>query len=1081
MAKESAQEVTLVNIFGLGIVYYKGREHGVGVIAPPLLPASYLRYRVHFSFLQQSGVGGGGGFTIPLTSGALLGSFFSFDSGTTKRSYAFDLRFLSSRPRFNKIIKATSEDVANGYLTTSKNIVMVGYVVKLTPNTDDGIILSITDAEEDIPGKPRGQSVYEDDYFNYYQEFRDQSFVAGDITFQTNLYDKLLPPPGHNFRLKRSRYFDRDSTSNMVIIKGGVVEDTYYAITYEEADEYYYSQFHSIGMAFLSISIVPGIGFDFPSIRPSNSPMIFYSYREWVSPTGEAMRGWRASEAWWGGNYQTKAYTLDESGNVKSDPEVTYEHIFYNMVQESLVKPDSQRVGYLDVITEQYVELANNSNEISQPGTFDPDNLRPDDITSNNFEIYQSTDKRIVGGTYINPSANVVFDDHGAPSFVSAGGQVFGYWESDFHVKSFGKNTRIILAFDSGSSKNTYMTFGSRSETNVLAQSSAQDPLYFGIIDGKLHYYIFGDSTFDLDLPVFVRDSLASREEKFGSSVHLGTENDGGTGSSVILEEYSYKTFIDDSQVSETPENPEEVATVTAISSNNISASIDESSEDTYVISVSSDEIILEVFFSIGEEGDSPVKIRGWKNKPEEIGVQNLLNADDVPFYEKSSVYKTSGDVSIKVNGWEGISFIEIIGCSGISNYNVLNDEISPHNFINNADSVACSVGSRGILSCFYTTEGGRMNLLISNNFGISWNNYENIFMRGGRMSGLRSIVNNESDEMKIFHYYKNSILMVSLQLSVVNFNISDVDTNSRLLDQIRTQEAYLIMGDIDSEEGIKDNMILTQEDSEAFLETRVTSEDIISQNGDYQVDFDLSVSNKFIKLGSITKANKLSRENAPSDIDYTVFENKKGVLRMLIKNDDDEIRCLESGNDGLDWYNYWEVGESIDEDSKVKINSLKPVDDEDIDEAVFLSAIYNEIERRVYIFYCFRTAILVKPVDEDVFFNNETQADFAKLFNSLQIYFVCGELNSVEAFKPDADSDEDVEGSSIFFNEFQLNEDYKEQFYNEEKYVNQHVTGYATKKGYMRVFLVNNNKTIDSYYYDGIQWYPENVMLLPA
>jgi hypothetical protein len=1082
---DDPNEVLLFSFFGLNLIYWKGREHGVGTVPPPLLPAKFLRYRVHFDYLFQTP--SSSGTFIPLASGAALGPLFSFDSSSQKISYVFDLRFLSSRPIFNRIIQVTAEDVENGYLQTSKNIVMVGYVVRLTPTEEsEGVILDVTDAEENIPGKPtEDQHVgYADDYFAYYQEFRDPSFSAGDINSTTNVFDQLVKPLGADYRYDRSRFFDRDSVSNHIAIKNELVEGDYYAVTYDEVTEYQYAQFHRINMSILSIGLVPGVDFNFPDVR-RQSPMYFYAYKEWISTDGQAMKGWRISEAY---NGPVNAYLLDSSGNVDMNPQSTPEHVFYNMVEESLQKKDEERIAYQDSVAEIYLELASANGLTQDDEDFDPDALSPDQVRSDNFEIYQSNDRRVVGGTYVNPTANVVFENSAPVTLESSGGKQFGYWESDFHYKPFAKNTRCILAFDSGISKNTIITIAGQQEVTIRSQSSAQDPLYFNVTDGKLNYFVFGIDSFELDLPLFVEQGLAYREEKFGATAHLGVESDGATGKSLILEDYSYKTFIDDSNVDGTPDSPEVSENVKlSVIEKTPSASLDEDADIAVsYFNVERDEVISQISVKAVAE-NSVVKIRGWENTPDEIGKLNLFEDQTKPLYELSSIYLGGIEGTIQVDGWTDITFIEIFYVNEVSKYVIVDQEKSPNNFINNADSVGCMASKSGLFFAFYTTGGGRMNLLISNNFGDNWRNYENIFMRGGRMSNIRSIVNQDDDTLTLFHYYKeNSLLMTRVETSLVNVSFEDIDKQAALLDQIRTKECYLVWGDIDNESGIKDNILLTFEDDDIYFSSRVIQEDIINSNGgegSYPT-YDLSEFNKFIRFGSLTESQLLTRQDCPKDADYDVYENSYGVLKLLAIDDEGDARFIESRDDGLNWSNVW----TVEEEPKIKINSLKPISGEEIAEGEYVSTIYNPFEEKVYIFYFYEKTFLIKVMDDNQFEEFDSQEELSNVFNSLPIYALCGELNNVDGYRVENQSEDDGEEdeneaytSTIIFNDFQKNEIYFERFYGELYYLPQKVTGYTTDKGYMRVFLVNNNKTVDSFYYDGFQWYPENVMLMPV
>jgi hypothetical protein len=322
-----------------------------------------------------------------------------------------------------------------------------------------------------------------------------------------------------------------------------------------------------------------------------------------------------------------------------------------------------------------------------------------------------------------------------------------------------------------------------------------------------------------------------------------------------------------------------------------------------------------------------------------------------------------------------------------------------------------------------------------------------------------------------------------------------DSDKRIEALDTIRRQSCYLVWGDaikeetekkteVDSDgkhtvEDLNDNVIFLPADVVDYQDNGRAVTAISSSDDADTSSKDLSISNKFIYIGKKTESEGLATSE-PSSVDYAVYINGKGAFRMFIAHENSlgksVIRNLNSYDSGLNWSDGWKFEKTsapTEDEHVVRINCLS--DGEDSEEGTNISVLYNNAQDTVYIFYFYLGAVLCKPIADSVF-NMRDLDEQAELINNIPIYAVAGNLESIISESNYEKSDDE---SPILLNYFQRDSENMKKYYNEEYYSAQPISGYRTKGGYLRVFLVNSNNIVDGYYYDGGFWIPDKSVLI--
>jgi hypothetical protein len=519
------------------------------------------------------------------------------------------------------------------------------------------------------------------------------------------------------------------------------------------------------------------------------------------------------------------------------------------------------------------------------------------------------------------------------------------------------------------------------------------------------------------------------------------------------------------------------------------------------------------------------VKIRGWESKPVVLGGFIDRN-DEKPARELSLVSLTHDkEVIVDIVGWTGLEFIEIITKQAITSATAslvsLKEEFTGTHVIKDIISLACNHDRSGNAMIFYTTTDNRLNLLHSSNSGIDWSNIENIMIRGDAVEDIRSVSDEVERDFAVFYFYKDALLVTYFNKNIFNVLDEDYisgtdqekkDKRARAFDSVRRQTSNLVWGDViklDSEKATQTNAageVVFQDIEDNVLYQKVVDASGVIDTTDYDayvartspvVDIikedltdttssahQLNGSNKFIQVSEATASSTfntaanptldnsihLAKSN-PNSRDYSAYVDRKGVTRLMIRNTNDDgqanYRCLASDDGGKTWEDGWrfqaDVANNLD---PVRINSLSS--GASTEEGTDIQLLYNNKTYELYVFYFYLDCILCKVIPSNVFSKSDDEK--SEIINNLNIYAVCGNLTNLDSEKKVTIGD----SKKIIFGEFQ--NDNFDKYYSRADYEPQAVAGYITKHSFPRIFVIRGDNSVDAFFFDGNQWYPEQV-----
>lgn len=1089
---------------GWDLAYSSKRSQDyIGVINPDLLPASWLMYQYDF-------------LCYPQPQSAVEDTMLNFLGATaisvSEAEVEYDLDIVQSDLHWNDLILADSTNINGDILTLPNYVFAVSYVFKVTLDAN-GDIESFYNADganpkpfSELPSHPNeGDS--REAWQNYYRSFESDG--------QWGSYNRFLSQEGSPDQDYTYNYHPTGNQTNSKRIKvKNLVAGEHYIISYEAVAKHFFR--HAVYVKFKGVQ---GISFGvsiLASILPTTYRTEHFLWKKWKDADGKEHEGWRISEAW---NLGIKAHKLKDE-NSSYDPvnnpivgiDMGVAWCMFNMTERNLQIKDDARIGY----SRSYATYLSDKIPVSTvtaavAATIDTNNVTPATVHRDNFSIEYVSDNTI---NYSGGASNIAFQEMGASMGVlfDAPYMMFtGYIQSGLYKKNdmFPKNTRLISAFSRIRNGAVGRTIWIKTKVAGDYVSVVEDPFFFMTINRKLYYHYFNDGLTYMQLSErmntssdLVTYSYTTTSSLMGSS---GSTLPGSTvspGRNIIIKDNvnTSKTFIDDttltthttkygmptsyaSYVIETGEISDVTSTYPDKPSN---------AKRVFRIPVSSTgstvgalKIIITAPVTSATSTESSVLLR-IKGESASL-VREMTNV--TVFLNHEAI--------IDLGAWEGMQYITIMSDANCSlnkcDKIILDPSVDEqYHLIGDISSMAATTDKRGNFLLFFTDKDGRLNVIVTGNAGHSWARYDSIFNRGDRLSNARGVPNMQENEFFVFHFYKDALLCGKVDMSIFAIP-TDSDRKTEALDTIRRQACYLVWGKAIKPiaerstqrdgsgniiyEDLADNVISDSNDVNVY---QSNSRSVMGIAGSGTADTStkkLNESNKFIYIGKATADNGLA-SSAPSRTYYSVYRSRRGALRLFIEHEDSQgkfvWRNLNSCDNGLNWQDGWQYSRSAPTDKIVRINYLSK--GEDTEEGTYLSFLYNINEDKAYMFYFYSGAILCKVIADEIFYMSDKN-DQADILNSLPIYAVAGNLQAVvgesnyEVLAPGVKR-------NIIFNFFQRNPVNLSKYYNEEYYVEQPISGYMTDHGYLRIFLINSNKSVDGYIYDGGIWRPENAII---
>jgi len=1101
----------LSTLEGWDLAYSSRQQHEVGVIDPDLLPSKTLVYKYYFNLNPQ--IIAGQGSSVSLNS--FLGGVSGF-GGIPQVNFAtdyimFDLDFVVSKPVWNQLITATADNVSGSTLTLPLHVIDVAYVFKVTLDADGNVdeVLDASGANPvnpstlpDQPDKDAGR----DRWFTFYEEFENNGTWSS--------YNRFLGKqgsPDQDYTLEHKGTSNQTNSKN-ISVKNLAVGD-HYIVSYEGIEQHLFR--HHVDMTFEQIVITSfGVNLSsqyFPYERDGTSRFAHYLWKEWKDSDGKSHEGWRVSETW---DMKANARHLANNNapyDSVNNPVVGIAQgvnwAMYNMTEKNLRKKDKERIGYSKSYAD-YLETKAPLSALTEAAAQaadieDGNNITLSNVHPSTFELEYVAD-------------NVVNYSGGGYGFVEQGGaqgilfkaittQYFGYFMSNYYKRKFPKNTRMVSAYSRiqhGGNGRVIAVLMKKGGDHV---SALQDPMFFMTIRDKLYFHYLDDD-FGKVMTAY-RMNQSSNDVAYSGNKLIGATSPGGEGTlvepgrNILIGDNtdSAKTFNDDSKLTSSPTTdapPTSIVKFTQVDAT--ITDVTSSYEDKPVNAV-------KVFRASGMTAGSLIGALKIKIAPTDTTKSSVLlrfkgeGSQDREMYNVS--IPTNKEYSIDVGAWEDMTNIYImsdIDCSiSTCKFVQLDSSIErQYHVVDEVSSMAASTTKRGNNLLFYTDRDGRINVLFTDTAGLKWGRYENILMRGDEISSVRGVPNMEDDIFFLFHFYKDALLCVPMNTTLFMIP-TDSDKKVEALDNIRRQSCSLVWGKAikpvadratvtngageKTFEDLNDNVIFTSTDRTAYQNNSRSIMQISSSNAADTSSKDMSDGNRFITIGQKTSSNGLATSE-PKSTEYAVYMSKRGALRLFIEHEDSSgktvIRNLNSFDYGLNWQDGWKFQKTdvtSTTEHVVRVNYLS--DKEDSDEGTNISLLYNEVQDIVYIFYFYLGAVLCKPISDEILYKTDLDEQ-ADIINSIPIYAVAGNLESVVG----ESNYETLTASSdkhVLFNYFQRNSNNLSKYYGEEYYGEQPISGYFTKGGYMRIFLVNSNSEVDGYFFDGGIWLPDKAVLI--
>jgi len=1080
---------------GWDLAYSSSQQHEVGVIDSDLLPSKTLVYKYYFELNPQM---------------TTTGSLGIFQIGLATDYIVFDLDFVVSGPVWNQLITVTEDNVSNDILTLPLHVIDVAYIFKVTLD-ENGNVVEILDSvgenpvdPDTLPDKPDDNDE-KDAWFEFYANFDEN----GDWSAY-NRFQGKQGSPDQEYTLEH-KTTSNQTNSKRIKVKNLNIGDNY-IVSYEGVKDHLFR--HHVDMTFDQIVLIQfGVNLTagyFPYENASKSRFAHYLWKKWTDHSGGEHEGWRVSETW---QMDANAHRLlnenasyDPVSNQISGTDRYLTWAKYNMTERNLAIRDSERIGYSTSYAKYLEEKAKESTLTTEEALFfNTNDIVVDSAHPSNFELGYVAD-------------NAVNYSGGGYGFVQQGGatgvgfsaintQYYGFFMSNYYKRNFPKNTRMVSAYSRirhGGNGRVIQVLLSKGGQYVTA---IQDPMFFMTVRGKLYYHYFDDDFFKIMMAY--KMSKTTDEIEFSGNKLLGTGSPTGEGTyeepgrSMFIADNTdtAKTFNDDSNLISSPTiDPPPTSIAKYLT---VVGTIDDIT-DTYADKPAS---AVRVFSISGMSSDSVIR-----------AIKVLVNttSKDDSFQSVFVRIKGIGDLDreicgitlpvgreyyVELGAWEDMEEIIIMSDSEFSLESCGIIELDPSiekrfHLISDIKSMAAAATNKGNILLFYTDSYGRINVVFTSSQSFGWFKYENILMRGDQISDIKGVPNMEDDVFFIFHFYKDSLLCVPMDIT---FFMTPTDPNKKVeaLDTFRRQSCNLVWGKLikqDAEnvakkdadgkyvyEDISDNVISSEEDVASYQGYGRSVLSISSSNNADITTKDMSNGNKFIYIGTKTESEGLAASE-PSSTDYSVFMSKRGALRLFIESEDKNgktvIRNLNSYDNGFNWENGWKyekVDDSSDTEHVVRINYLS--DGEDSEEGTNISLLYNKYQNVVYILYFYLGAVLCKTIDEEIF-NMQDLDEQADIINSTPIYAVAGNFEAIIG-ESNYEELKSTEGRHIFLSSFQKKPYNIDSYYSREYYSAQPISGYCTNGGYIRIFLVNDSNTIDGYFYDGGSWIPDKSVLI--
>lgn len=1116
------------SLAGWDIAYDSRRKHNVGVINPELLPADNMIYRYYFFVNPYSidneplpsfgGIGGG--------LADISGLFFSTKLSLARDKVEFILDFVTSIPRFDILFEVNSSDiVSQGVLKMPSYYLTVGYIfhVRVDSNNNvthlinrNGVAVPVgTGAGQvQMPVRPnpddRGR-----DWFAYYD-----SFESGGAYSDYNVYDGKSKGPDFDYT-----YGNRLTSKSTDIDRAkvhGLAAGEKYLITYESITSHLYRQHVKINFLQNNFDML-GVNISANNIPPfvEGIEISHYLWKEWTTVTGSDTvnhSGWRISESWL---HPLKVHQIrdqDAEYDPVANPVIGYSSgraggwALFNMTNDNLATyKDSSRIGY----SRNYANyLQKNRSSVAVSPNVDTNEITPQTASVDNFEIEYVSNKRVLNyGTDINASG-VTIEQGGALGVLFRVNQTeySGHWESQLYGRNYPENTRIVNVFNDSQHGDNGNVIAVYMKKRPIALSMLEDPYFFFVKNGELYQRFIEDTEYERIIGGRLNNNQFYLEHRSSQSSAAGEEGQTHPGKSVMPVEKEFKTFINNTFESAPVVTDSDGNTVTSyprvsatFTSNNVTSDVTgiltkvsevDSSKTLYVfgINVDSSKKLSSLKIKVRTPSSAVFKVRGWSSAIDSSDFGKRIDWDD----EKSE--REIAGVTMKDNeyeiidllGWSSIAFLEIISDREITS--VDDAEIRYINsqtdmVLKDINSIAALTDQFGTFMLFYTTKGGRLNFISTHNAGFTWNHIEHIVMRGDKIRDLSGIVNREDNTYLLFYFYKDALLCQHFDLDLFRIITRDADRKAKALDSIRLQWANLIYGRVlkpESErdtrtdtsgnvvyEDINDNVIFTQADLDSNMSRINSVEEIMSLPATDipTTTVNLSDNNKFILVGTETSQSSLASKN-PSSSDYDVYQNGNKVIRLMIREDlfgsNFVYRCLQSSDDGQNWFDVWNYQNVTGSDKIARINYLSL--GENSEEGTNIYLLYNNGTGMLYIFYFYKDVLLCKRVFDDMFLKDANS--IADELAAAPLYAVAGMLTNVE------DESAHLAGGNIRFGTFQQKDNNVTKYYSTNNYAPQKICGYVSQRGYIRVFLFSSKGSIDGYFFDGNQWIPEHAIV---
>ena len=1099
----------------------------VGVLKPENLPADKLVYRYYFTFTPTDISGdafnpldsGGGVASLGGGAGAVAALAVGSDIRILRNTVEFTLDFISS-DRFKEIYVISNNDtvdsetltkfqslnfddfkttniINNNEISLNRSPLAVNYAFKLETNDEEEIKIKNRDgtiSNKSVPETPKAGD--RRSWVSYYERF-ERNGEFNDFDF----FEGKALNPDKEFT-KNFRSGQRTTDARTIKIKD-LQEGDVIIVEYEGITERLYRQ--NVKIDFVKFNFLSGG----VSLNGGDTPFVegreveHYIYKKWKDDEGNEHEGWRISEAWNNGSAFNKLENPNQPISLENSFQKSFstagdsDHILFNMNNDNLKLPDEDRVGYEKDAALGLIDIANDRDDDFSP-EFAPNigiptnNISPDTVSSNNFEIEFVSR----GVTYIG-TGDVLVETGGALGIFFAANilSFTGLWESQVYRRDYPSNTRIVNVFGSNVVVGSAAASGSRPSiigaviaVNYLRKESpsagaAQDPIHCFIVDNQLYFLIFNDEQHAIELSSSLNETFKERFENFSPQANLGATSKQFPGNTVFIPNFFYKTGIDDSNISTnvSPDSQKIQNDVKFTKVNienfileNISNEVAEYNNINFPID--SSRFVSALKIKLNMDSDATFKIRGWSSEPNDKS-KVIGENDQKPIREFSSVSIINNEENIiSLESWNEVSFIELFTTTNIKDILsievfYLSEDATSFNVLNDVAEATATTDDKGNLMIFYVDNNGRLNYMSTKN-NEDWFHVENVLIRGDTISNIKTIVNRESESLILFYFYKQALLMTIFDLDLINIQTDDPEKQTKVLDLIRRTSSQLIYGDIHSQNELRNNTLLTEEDFIRFHNRSNSAATIYSGQDTISNEHDLSEWNKFIKVGTSTYFRDLS-SNFPFSRDYSVYQNINNIFRILIKEESGFYRCIQSFDRGIEWQDAW-ILNSEGQNGAIINNIFK--EDEEVEEATNVFCLYNEFLDKLFILYFYRDAILCKIFSDYLF--NENLEEVTKNFNSSSIYAVAGNLVNVQSFKETFNENNELIKGKIIFNKFQEDENNFNKFYSKSIYREQEITGHVTKKGYVKISILRDDNSFDGYIFNGIEWLPERIVL---